>query len=103
LLGEFLPSQIVRGGLLTCTSVVTTLTASTCNGPMLNGLQIGPASAGLVTVSNFICNWVTGQAALSGVQSGTLTDPYVGLSGTDWVLAHAIAGSQLAQVGCARP
>lgn len=80
-LGQFLPSQVVKGAVLTCTSVSATATAVTCNGMKLNGLdlRLSPVDA------NVICGAVSGKGYNTANGLGT-TSSFVSFTNGTWAI-----------------
>ena len=68
---RFTPTQLIEGGVLTCTSGTSvSVSTTTCVGPKLNGLDITESSP----VATAICNRVTGSGfqSISSSSSGSL-------------------------------
>ncbi len=95
--GQFLPTQIVHGATFTCASSTTTAASSLCNGPMINGLNLGLRSETLQA----ICAAITGGAVTDATGDQFVPTPWVVWTGTTWALSSDPALT-LTQVGCAR-
>lgn len=83
--GEFTPTQLVQGAILTCTTISSTGTIATCNGLKLNGLDVRLA----VTEANRVCNTVTGLGFSSAGGGGTAANPHFFWNGTAWALTSS--------------
>ena len=97
LVGQFTPTQIVHGAILTCTSTSTTNTSTNCDGPKLNGVDVRNGLA-----PSAICAVVTGQNPAGVTGGGTPSSLTFGWDGTTWTLDTAPV-SPLQSVGCMRP
>jgi hypothetical protein len=96
LVGQFTPTQIVEGAVLTCALTQNVSVTSICVGPKLNGLDLSDTEASLVT----ICNTVTGTALPPSHGFGPLsTATRFVWTGTTWAL-QTINEAPLQQVGC---
>ena len=96
-LGQFLSSQIVKGAVLTCSSVLLTSSSSTCLDMKLNGLDILDTSdeaAALV-----LCAAITGKATASEGTTTSISDPYYVWSGSGWA-SGAGSRPRLSTLGC---
>ncbi len=92
--GRFTPTQIVEGGVLTCTASSGDLIFTNCEGLKLNGLPINAGEA-----ASAICETVTGWTPAG--QSGKppdLSQPAFSWNGYRWVLSEPIG--ELTGLGC---
>lgn len=96
-IGQFVPTQIVHGAVLTCASVSTTATTATCTGLQIQGHDVRIAAA----EANAICQAVTGLGFSSASGSGTATNPYFIWTGTTWALA-SVATAPMNNLNCNR-
>jgi len=97
--GQFTPTQLVQGGILTCASMSTTNTITVCTGPKLNGLDVG--FSGLTTDETArICATVTGKARTSIVVTAALSSPHFVWTGTSWAMS-SVGLPTILNVGCA--
>jgi hypothetical protein len=80
--GQFFPSQIVTGAVLTCTGVSTATSTVTCTGMKLNGLDVylGPNEA------NAICNGTTGKGYDTASGLGVVAGPWLKWTAGKWAL-----------------
>jgi hypothetical protein len=92
--GQFTPTQIVKGGILTC----VTYNSSSCTGPKLNGLDLSGSSFS-VTAST-ICATVKGGSVSSSLLGSTAMALRFVWNNTDWALETATAQS-ISSVMCA--
>ena len=96
-IGQFTPTQIIHGAVLTCTNPSTSALATSCNGVKVNGLdvRVGPAL-------DAICDMVTGKgpAGVSGNLPSTAT--FFDWDGSTWVLGTDPASGRLSGFGCWR-
>lgn len=105
----FTPVQLVKGAVLTCTSTAADATSITCNGPLLNGRQIGqtvhPSETDLAKrfpEGSELCRVVTGEP-LGGVTSFNAEQPpYFILNGADWTLVTSGALGPIDELICNR-
>jgi hypothetical protein len=97
-LGRFLPTQLVKGAVLTCATTTTTATSTSCTGLKLDALDVrlGPAEA------NAVCGSVTGKTYQSGSGMGTVTAPYFTWTGSAWSLTTAGSTSPMQTLDCSR-
>jgi len=79
-LGQFLATQIVKGAILTCTSVSLTSANATCGGMKLNGLDIVFAFDSWQGV----CAAITGKAPNSAINGAAASDPHYVWNGSAW-------------------
>jgi hypothetical protein len=96
-LGQFLPSQIVKGALLTCISVQLTSTAAQCVGMKLNGLDI--VSKTLLD-PNVICAAVTGKTISSSGEASGTSDPHYIWNGSAWAPEAGALPNHMADLSC---
>jgi len=82
-LGQFVPSQIVKGAVLTCTGTSATSFSVTCTGLKLNGLDIrfGVAEAKVV------CDAVTGLGYSSARSPANVASPHLAWNAGGWSLS----------------
>jgi hypothetical protein len=97
-LGQFLASQVVKGAVLTCTTVSTTATIAACNGMKIDGLDARLA----VGEANAVCNAITGKGYATANGLATAAIPYFVWSGTTWALSSAGAASPMQNIQCNR-
>jgi hypothetical protein len=95
-LGQFLANQIAQGAMLTCTSVSTTATSTTCSGMKLDGVDVRLAP----TEANTICGAITGKGYVTGSGAGVVGS-YLAWSGTQWSLGSGSA-SPMQNLTCNR-
>ena len=97
LIGQFTPTQIIHGALVTCASTFTNGTDTNCNGLAVNGLSVRSGS----TAPNVICDIVTGHgpAGLSG--GAPVSSTFFDWVGSAWVLSTDSA-SPISGLGCFR-
>ncbi|MFE0632551.1 hypothetical protein ACFW3D_37050 [Streptomyces sp. NPDC058864] len=81
----------------TCASTTTTAEKSLCNGPMINGLNLGLRSETLQA----ICAAITGHALTDAIGDQLVPTPWFVWTGTAWALSSDRALT-LTLVGCAR-
>jgi hypothetical protein len=99
-LGQFLPSQIVKGALLTCTSVSLTSTVASCGGVKLNGIDI---AVDFVEAETTICAAITGTgSASSNISSGGASDPHYIWNGSVWAPQAGSSVEYLTGLSCLR-
>ena len=86
--GQFTPSQIVNGGILTCESVTPPgegTDQAYCDGPMLNGMPIRGSDDSTETVA--ICRAITGNGDLDLWGGASSSSPVVFFwNGSNWAL-----------------
>ena len=89
--------QIVKGGILTCTSVSVALPFAYCNGPLLNNHQLDPN----IATAQIICQSITGSFAnvIASQAEGTVA-PLASSNGA-WFLKYAGAIAHMTDLGCA--
>ena len=90
-MGQFTPSQIINGAILTCDSVTPPNPSDDafCQGPMLNGMPVRGSDDSAENVA--ICKAVTGNGALDvwGGGGGDASLKRVfGWNGSTWVLSN---------------
>ena len=80
-LGQFMPSQIVKGAVVSCASVGTQATTATCTGMKVNGVdaRLAPVEA------NVICGAITGKGYVTANGLGS-TSSFVSWSSSSWTL-----------------
>lgn len=94
--GQFLASQIVKGAVLTCTSVTSTATTSVCNGMKVNGLDVRLAPV----EANVICGAVTGRGYNTASGLGVVPQ-YISWTAGNWAMVSA-STSPMNNVTCNR-
>lgn len=89
ILGQFVPTQVIDGAIVTCTTFSLNTLYAVCDGLKLDGLDValGTASA------NAICAAVTGKSAGAFQQGSASTNPYFSWDGTNWVLNSGTTNS----------
>jgi hypothetical protein len=85
MLGQFLPSQTVKGAVVTCASNSTAATTVTCTGLKVDGVptRLAPNEA------NVICTVVTGKGYNTANGMGVTSGPYLLWNGSGWALSTA--------------
>ena len=98
-LGQFLGTQIVKGAILTCSSVSLTAISAQCNGIKLNGLDIVYAS----TEPDVVCAAITGKTYLDAssvfVFDGA-SDPHYIWNGSAWAPEAGAAAFHVTTLEC---
>jgi collagen triple helix repeat protein len=86
---RFTPSQIIDGAILTCASASGTATATSCAGPLLNGVDIAVSIGALLA----ICDALTGATQTFSSISGSVAAavPFFIWNGSNWALSTASA------------
>lgn len=84
---EFFATQIVRGGVLTCSSTDSFPNQTRCYGMLLNGRHI----ANSVNIENMICAVVTGATESYGAYTSNPVAPYFDSTGSTWILGSGAA------------
>ena len=90
----FTATQVVQGGILTCSSTTSDATFATCDGPLLNGVAVQAADA----ASQLICSGVTGNTGFLRVPGASVTGLFTVSNGA-WVFNPAAATSTT-QLSC---
>ena len=91
--GQFTPTQIIVGAVVTCTSVVTNVNLTSCDGLKVNGLDMGGVT---IDPAPMLCSAIQflGPFDVTGKAFGppSLATRFV-WNGTTWVLVTANAQS----------
>ena len=97
--GQFTPSQIIEGAILTCASTITVATFSACDTPLLNGMQL---DANDFTNANLICDRIVGFVAnLSAPGVGSLGPVQLfHWNGSNWILRPPLDDYRMARIQC---
>jgi hypothetical protein len=82
--GQFLSTQVVRGGILTCASTATGAGLTMCSDPLLNGLEIFDGLAEAATICSTF-----GATPFDQTSAGPVGSQQVFWNGTNWAVGTA--------------
>ena len=96
-LGQFVGRQIVKGAVLSCSSVTLTSASAICVGMKLNGIDVFSASG---VERNVICAAITGKTSFSSVDFAGGSDPHYVWDGSAWAPEMGSPIDHVTRLGC---
>lgn len=97
-LGQFLPSQVAKGAVLTCGTNTSTATTVGCQGMKVNGLDVKLAPV----EANAICSAITGKGYDTAGGSGSITGPFIVWTSGAWAIQPTGSTSPMQNLICKR-
>ena len=88
--GQFVPSQIISGVTVTCSSTNVSGGTSTCNSLLADGISVYLTTA----AATFICTAVTAKNYNSASGQGAINGPYINVQGGTWTPVLIARASQ---------